>query len=59
LDEGLQKIQNYNAIESLILVNQGQKTKVEVFDKSKLEYKVIFASLEELEKKRSDINAAI
>ena len=40
-------------------MNSGTKNKADVFDKAKLEYKVIFAPLEELEKKRIEINTAI
>lgn len=46
----MQKVQNFNAIEDLIAVNQGTKNKGEVFAKHQNEFKQVFAQAEVLDK---------
>lgn len=59
MNEAVQRAQNFNAIEDLMLVNSGQKNKGEVFEKHKSEFKQIFDQLQPLEKKRAEINKTI
>jgi hypothetical protein len=50
----MQKCQNFNGIEDLMLVNSSQADKGTVFDKHINEFKQIYAPLEELDKKRAE-----
>mmetsp|Transcript_17093 Transcript_17093/g.16315 ORF Transcript_17093/g.16315 Transcript_17093/m.16315 type:complete len:163 (+) Transcript_17093:1702-2190(+) len=59
LEEALQRIQNSNHIEELILVNQGMRGRQEVFDKNRSEYAQLFSSLDPLEQQRAEVNQNI
>ncbi len=59
MEEAVQKLTNFNAIEDLILVNQSAKQKGEVFEKHKTEYKAIFEQMQPLEKQRVETNGQI
>ena len=59
MEEAVQKITNFNAIEDLIAVNSGTKNKGDVFEKSKGEFRIIFEQIQALDKQRIDINQAI
>ena len=59
MSEAVQRVQNYNAIEDLMLVHTSQKNKGEVFEKHRKEFQEIFGPLETLEKQRVEVNATI
>lgn len=56
MEEAVQKITNFNAIEDLIAVNSGTKNKGDIFEKSKGELRVILEPIQVLDKQRMEIN---
>jgi len=54
VNQALQEVTNFSAIDDLMKVHQGQKTKQEVFQKHEGELKKIFAEMEPLEKQRME-----
>ncbi|MFS8160128.1 MAG: hypothetical protein ACMG6E_07945 [Candidatus Roizmanbacteria bacterium] len=56
MEEAVQKITNFNAIEDLIAVNAGTKNKGDIFEKSKGELRVILEPIQTFDKQRVDIN---
>jgi hypothetical protein len=43
MEEGVQKLTNFNAIEDLMAVSQGTKNKGDIFTKHQNEYRGVFA----------------
>ena len=50
LQEGVQKCENFNAIEDLILVHSGQAEKGTIYEKHIQEFKHIYSAMEPVEK---------
>lgn len=50
MEEAVQRIQNFNGIEDLMGVHQSQKSKGEVYESIKKDFKDIFMQLEVLDK---------
>ena len=59
LDEGVQKCQNHNSVEDLMLVNSAQADKGTIFDKHIQEFRAIYTEIETLEKKRNETQSVI
>lgn len=57
--EAVQKVQNFNAVEDLIAVNQSQAQKGTIFEKHKVEFKTILAQHEVQDKKIAEMNQVI
>lgn len=55
----MNRITNFNAIEDLMAVNSGVKSKGEIFQKHQAEFREIFTQAEILEKKRIELNHQI
>lgn len=50
----MQKCQNHNSVEDLMLVNAGQADKGTIFEKHIAEFRSIYTEIETLEKKRAE-----
>ena len=59
MEEAVQRIQNFNGIEELMGVHQSQKSKGEVYEGFKKDFKDIFTQLEVLDKQRVEVNGNI
>jgi len=55
LQEGLQKNDNFNAVEDLILVHSGQAEKGSIYEKHIGEFKSIYTAIEPLEKHKAEV----
>ena len=56
-EEAVQKCQNFNAVEQLLLVHQGQAEKGLVFEGFKKEFRQLFAQLEPFEKQVAELKS--
>lgn len=59
MEEAVQKIQNFNGIEELMGVHQSQRSKGEVYEAFKKEFKDLFIQLEISDKQKVEVNANI
>ena len=59
LEEGVQKCQNHNAVEDLMLVNANQAAKGTVFDKHVAEFRSIYTEIETIEKRRAETQGVV
>ncbi len=59
LEEAVQKCQNFNAVEKLMLVNLGQAEKGTVYEQFKAEFRQIFTQLEVFEKQTAEVKSTI
>jgi len=59
LEEAVQKCQNFNAVEQLIQVHQGQAEKGTVFEGFKGEFRQLFAQLESFDKQIGEVRAQV
>jgi len=55
LQEALQKCENFNAVEDLILVHSGQAEKGSIYEKHIGEFKSIYSAIEPLEKHKAEV----
>lgn len=55
LQEGVQKCENFNAIEDLILVHSGQQEKGTIYEKHIQEFKQIYSAMEPIEKQKAEV----
>ncbi len=59
LEEAVQKCQNFNAVEKLMAVHQGQAEKGTVYEQIKSEFRQIFTQLEVFEKETAEVKSSI
>lgn len=59
LEEGVQKCQNFNGVEDLMLVHSSQKEKGHVYEKFIAEFRQIYIPVEDLDKKKAEVQNLI